>query len=172
MLHCARGRRRNGAQGPTHPRSMNDRRRFLQVFGAAALVLGAGVPLGCASNAAQQGQQPHGLITGPLAKDVAVNSLTPVGGQAVVLGRDSGGLYAMTAICTHMQCDMENSGTVSASGLSCSCHGSQFDANGAVVSGPASSPLAHFEVRVETDGTVTINADNIVASSVRTPVPT
>jgi nitrite reductase/ring-hydroxylating ferredoxin subunit len=150
---------------------MNDRRRFLQVFGAAALVLGAGVPMGCASNASQSSAEPHGLIKGPLAKDVAVDSLTPISDQAVVLGRDAGGLYAMTAICTHAQCNMKDSGSVNASGMICGCHGSKFDANGGVLSGPASSPLNHLEVMVETDGTITINADNLVAASVRTPVP-
>lgn len=110
------------------------------------------------------------MIKGPLATSVAVGSLAPVGDQAVVLGRDAGGLYAMTAICTHAQCNIRDSGTVSASGLSCGCHGSQFDANGNVIQGPATSPLRHFEVLIETDGTITINADKEVASSVRTPV--
>jgi len=111
------------------------------------------------------------LIKGPLARDVPLPSLAPVSDQAVVLGRDAAGLYAMTSICTHAFCNMEDSGSVAATGLVCGCHGSQFDANGAVAQGPAGAPLNHLDVLVEADGSITINADKIVAATARTPVP-
>lgn len=48
---------------------------------------------------------------------------------------------ALTAICTHQQCTVANfSGTV----FVCPCHGSEYDTSGAVVRGPAGSPLRPF----------------------------
>ncbi|HZR23373.1 MAG TPA: Rieske (2Fe-2S) protein [Vicinamibacterales bacterium] len=48
---------------------------------------------------------------------------------------------ALTAICTHEGCTVDEfqGGT-----YECSCHGSQFSTSGAVVRGPAGSPLRSF----------------------------
>ena len=53
----------------------------------------------------------------------------------------------------------------------CACHGSQFDRNGNPVSGPARSLLDHYRVDLAADGTITVQAGNIVAESTRTAVP-
>ncbi len=39
--------------------------------------------------------------------------------------------------------------------------------NGAVVQGPASSPLEHFQVTIDATGAITIDASKTVAASVR-----
>jgi Rieske Fe-S protein len=65
---------------------------------------------------------------------------------------------------------MESSGQVSASQIFCSCHGSAFDGNGALVQGPANSPLDHFAVTIDAAGAITIDADTVVDPSDRTPV--
>jgi Rieske Fe-S protein len=77
----------------------------------------------------------------------------------------------MTTICTHRQCDIAQTGTVTSSGLECSCHGSRFDRNGAVTAGPAQSALAHYSVDLAADGAITVRADVVVGDAVRTPVP-
>jgi cytochrome b6-f complex iron-sulfur subunit len=94
-----------------------------------------------------------------------------VPGAAAVLGRDAGGLYAMTAICTHQQCDMTQSGTASASGLQCNCHGARFSTTGGVVSGPAKSSLEHFQVDLAASGAITVQLGTVVSDATRTPVP-
>ena len=142
-----------------------DRRRFLQVVAtgtAATACVALGVSCG--------GSGPSGPIAAGNVSSVANPSLTAISGEEVALGRDSGGLYAMTLVCTHAACDMETQGSVSVSGVTCSCHGSRFDANGDVVVGPASSPLEHFEVTVDASGAITINADTVVDASTRTAV--
>jgi len=113
---------------------------------------------------------PHGDIPAGNVANVPVGSLQGVPGQAVILGRDSSGLYAMTAICTHAGCDMENNGSINAQGVFCSCHGSMFDAEGNVVQGPAQLPLQHFAVSVDTTGAITIHASQDVSETQRTPV--
>ena len=65
------------------------------------------------------------------------------GGQDIVVRSSSGTLSAVSAVCTHAGCTVQYQGGV----LLCPCHGSQFNAEtGAVVQGPASTPLAKKQV--------------------------
>lgn len=146
---------------------MNDptgRRRFLQVLTAA----GAGVTLGGCGG----GEEPiHGDVAAGNVGDLAEGSLAAVSGHPVAIGRDAGGVYAMSLICTHEGCDMSTQGTVAATGVSCSCHGSAFTAGGAVVKGPATSPLPHYEVVIASDGAITIHGGVEVDPSTRAALP-
>jgi Rieske Fe-S protein len=113
--------------------------------------------------------------TGPVpagnVSSVRVGSLAFVAGGGLVLGRDAGGLYAMTSICTHEECDISVDGTVTASGLNCGCHGSRFSPTGAVVFGPAVVPLEHYAIDLAPDGAITIQAGTVVDAATRTAVP-
>jgi Rieske Fe-S protein len=63
----------------------------------------------------------------------------------VALYRDeSGSLHAMTSVCPHRGCDVEWNGAEKV--WDCPCHGSCFDARGAVLRGPAVQPLAPTDV--------------------------
>lgn len=106
---------------------------------------------------------------GSNVRDVPVGTLG-VARPGVLLGRDPGGLYAMTAICTHNQCDLTVYGTFDASGISCMCHGSRYSTNGQAVGGPAIDPLKHYKVTVTSDGSITIDAATVVDASARTEV--
>lgn len=84
---------------------------------------------------------------------LASTSEIPVGGgkvfsaeKVVVTQPTAGEFKAFSAVCTHMQClvDQVASGTID-----CPCHGSEFSVkNGSVVSGPAPSPLPAQAIRV------------------------
>ena len=86
------------------------------------------------------------------------------------IGRDSGGVYAMTLTCTHAGCDIGQTGSVGPQGLFCGCHGSEFDANGSVVRGPASRPLDHFAVTADSAGNLTIHGGQTVSAGTRLAV--
>jgi len=61
----------------------------------------------------------------------------------VVIRQSDGTLTALSAICTHAGCEVAYQGGV----LYCPCHGSRFNATtGAVIQGPAVSPLAKRRV--------------------------
>jgi Rieske Fe-S protein len=101
--------------------------------------------------------------------------------NAVIVARDAGGLYALSAVCTHSCCMVTvcdgscsaglftNPGHCAGSpmgGLAqtgtafiCACHGSEFAADGSVVTGPASSPLPSL--------TVTRDADDVIVDLAR-----
>jgi len=92
-----------------------------------------------------------GVITARVAPPIDASSpLATVGGAATVTA--STGTYlvartaqsaftAVTAVCTHEVCAVSGFAN---SLYVCPCHGSEFSTSGAVVQGPASSPLRQF----------------------------
>lgn len=141
------------------------RRCFLKLVGAGSL---ASVVGGCSSSSSDP--EGFGDVSAGNVSALPVGSLQAVSGAPAIIGRDSGGVYAMTSTCTHEGCDMISQGSISASGIYCACHGSHFDVDGNRVSGPANSPLTHFEVTVDASGEITIHGGTTVDASTRTTV--
>lgn len=77
--------------------------------------------------------------------------------------RDDSGLYAVTATCTHLGCNINGEGNR----FVCPCHGSEFDLSGRVLQGPATTSLAHFEVSLSADGRVVIDRRKTVLPNYR-----
>jgi nitrite reductase/ring-hydroxylating ferredoxin subunit/uncharacterized membrane protein len=76
-------------------------------------------------------------------------------GTGVMLVRNDGEIHALADRCSHRGCSLAD-GTVRAGTVTCKCHGSTFAlADGAVVTGPATSPQPSLEVRVR-DGKVEV----------------
>ena len=67
----------------------------------------------------------------------------------IVEGSDAIGSYGINAICTHLGCVVP--WNAAANKFMCPCHGSQYDATGKVVRGPAPLSLALAHVSVESD---------------------
>ncbi len=140
------------------------RRRFLQVVAGGSVLAGA-ASLGVGCGGALSGTYDGGNVS-----SVPVGSLTALSSAPLAVGRDAQGVYAMSLVCTHAGCEMNGQGSVSPQGIACFCHGSQFDANGNVLRGPASSPLQHYQVTIDTAGAISIDADVSVDEATRTPV--
>jgi len=91
------------------------------------------------------------VSAGKISLNVDTNSPLSAVGSAAVLQTPSGSFLvartaqssftALTAICTHEGCTIDEyqSGT-----YECSCHGSQYSTSGTVLRGPAASPLRSF----------------------------
>ncbi len=79
--------------------------------------------------------------------------------------RDATGIYAITAVCTHMGCTV---GAPVGTQITCPCHGSQYDLNGGNTLGPAIQPLAHFQVtEASAGGLLVVNTAQTVVATAR-----
>jgi Rieske Fe-S protein len=146
-------------------RSLN-RRGLLSLAGTSAglAILASTLP-GCGN---PTGAPISGPVSGGNVSALAVGTLLVMSNFAVA--RDAGGVYAMSAVCTHAGCLLDDGASTIASGLGCPCHGSVFDGNGAVIAGPARDPLAHYLVTIADDGSITVDGSQPVSASARVPV--
>ena len=142
----------------------SSRRTVLACAGAAC----AAVLAGCSnynSNSGIAGSQPEQPASSPAAPAgsgsgapaapaaLASTSDVPVGGGKILTDKKivltqpkSGEFHGFSAVCTHAGCTV---GSVSGGTINCPCHGSRFNiASGAVVTGPAASPLPAVGIQV------------------------
>ena len=94
-----------------------------------------------------------GSTAGAQGSALATTSEIPVGSgkiftseKVVVTQPNSGDFKAFSAVCTHMGCIVSS---ISNGTIDCPCHGSQYSiSTGAVVGGPAPSPLPAQSIKV------------------------
>ncbi len=108
------------------------------------------------------------LYAGPAAA-FAVGTSTFFDCARVLLQRDAGGLYAMTSICPHQQCDVMFAPATH--DFQCPCHQSTFDFNGALTMGPATTSLVHYAVSLDASGNVIVDLQTNVNPATRLAVP-
>ncbi|HLF25396.1 MAG TPA: Rieske 2Fe-2S domain-containing protein [Anaerolineae bacterium] len=96
-----------------------------------------------------------------------IGALTPVAEGRAFIGRDTQGLYAVIAACTHLGCRV----TREEQALACPCHGSRFDTSGVVLQGPAARPLARAALTLGLEGRVELDLGQIVDAEYRLPLP-
>jgi cytochrome b6-f complex iron-sulfur subunit len=86
------------------------------------------------------------------------NSFTFVPDKNIFIYRSREGFKALSALCPHLGCVVTSSGQ----GFRCPCHGSTFDAQGAVLHGPAPKPLSWLKVGLAPDGQITVDTSERV----------
>ena len=119
----------------------------------AAAPATAGTAGGTAGGAAEGSGATGGAASGTLlgsAADIPVGGGVVFTAAQVVVTQPTKGVYkAFSAVCTHVGCLCNQ---VADGTINCPCHGSKFKiTNGAVVTGPASSPLPAKTVTVTGD---------------------
>jgi cytochrome b6-f complex iron-sulfur subunit len=80
--------------------------------------------------------------------------------KAYVVG-SPGGVYALSAVCTHLGCITRFLSDQSV--IACPCHGSRFDLEGNVVEGPAPRPLPWLDVTLDSSGLLVVDTAITVA---------
>ncbi|HEY4690341.1 MAG TPA: ubiquinol-cytochrome c reductase iron-sulfur subunit [Anaerolineae bacterium] len=158
-------------KSPTHNRqSTIPRRDFLALAGRGALwaTLGASIValirfLGFAE------PEPPSVFTLDVPQVYPIGTLTPVANGRAFIGRDERGLFAVLATCTHLGCRVAIRDYNSQPNqiFECPCHGSRFDASGAVLRGPAERPLARAALTLDAEGRVTLDLRQMVSADFR-----
>jgi Rieske Fe-S protein len=120
---------------------------------SAGTSAGAPPATGAASAPSSASGAGSGSTAGTQASALATTSEIPVGSgkiftseKIVVTQPNSGDFKAFSAVCTHMGCIVSS---ISNGTIDCPCHGSQYSiSTGAVVGGPAPSPLPAQAIKV------------------------
>ena len=167
--------------GKSSNEELIDRKKFLKTAGSTALFTFLGIGFASCSSSTSSyddnvvddpttngGDDESGInisdngntVTIDLTKN-DVSALKNAGGWLLIKGADTlavnvdgDTIRAFTSVCTHQSCS--DSWTFSNQLFECTCHGSRFNTDGAVVRGPASRDLEEFNVNREGDN-VTIN---------------
>ncbi len=92
------------------------------------------------------------VVAGPPG-DFAAGVLTPLTGGPAFIGRDAGGLFALSAVCPHLGCTVNHAGQE----LACPCHGSRFTLAGERLDGPTPRALAYLALALNEDGLLEVN---------------
>ncbi len=132
-----------------------NRRDILKAFlsGGTVLLVAPALLTSCETQDDPGGGNPGGNNnSGPLTIDITSTefaALASAGGYVVKSGIiiiNTGGdtFVALSAICTHQGCVVGYNS--SAGNIQCGYHGSVFSTAGAVLNGPASTPLAKYSV--------------------------
>jgi cytochrome b6-f complex iron-sulfur subunit len=127
-----------------------ERRKFFRNFAVGgSLLLTAPVLFNSCSDDPEDEKTPSGGITVDL-NDPAYAALKTVGGFAykgdIIIIRSTDTVYlALSKVCTHSQCTVTYNS--SSKDIPCPCHGSKFNTEGAVLNGPANSPLKKYNVK-------------------------
>jgi cytochrome b6-f complex iron-sulfur subunit len=100
-------------------------------------------------------------------EDLPLDSRRFIEKRNIWVFRDALGVYAMSGICTHLGCILSEKGS---SGYQCACHGSDFDEQGRVLSGPAPRGMDWLEVSLAADGRLMVDAARTVSMGTRLDV--
>lgn len=141
-----------------------------------AAIAAAGATVGCLAHGAlwMRALSPRVLYEPPTVRRIGQPSRFPPGitflkeEQVFVLRGEDGSIRALSAVCTHLGCTVDREGE----GFHCPCHGSQFDATGKNVAGPAPRPLPWRRLTLAADGALVVDLASEVAPDVAVRVET
>jgi len=66
----------------------------------------------------------------------------------------SQGYTAISLICSHLGCTVEENEGRDGDGFTCPCHGSRYNEKGQVLEGPATKAMAFYRIEEQGDGTL------------------
>ena len=91
---------------------------------------------------------------GPASK-YPIGSRTLLPDVPAVLIHADAGFIALSLVCTHLGCTVEQE----ADGFACPCHGSRYDRQGKVLRGPAGQALRSLRLDTDSSGDLVLHTD-------------
>ena len=95
--------------------------------------------------------------------DFPPDSATFLSDRRLFVFNSADGFYCISSVCTHLGCNVKRIGA----GFECPCHGSTFDQNGRVLSGPAPRPLSWYAISLSPSAQLIVDLDQIVGPEFR-----
>jgi Rieske Fe-S protein len=142
------------------------RRRFLFLTGTTSIAAGVVGFLG----ATARYLLPNVLYEPPSRFSIGHSEDFPPGAAVFLPNRrvfvfnSPSGFYVISSVCTHLGCNVRH---VAGEGFTCPCHGSRFDVNGQVISGPAPRSLAWFGMSLSPREELVVDERRIVEPDFR-----
>src|SRR5512141_776315 len=96
--------------------------------------------------------------------DFAPSSVTFVSDRRLFVFNTPEGFYAVSAVCTHLGCNVNHE---EGRGFACPCHGSTFEEDGRVRTGPAAWPLPRFPMSLSRRGELIVDTRRTVGPGFR-----
>jgi cytochrome b6-f complex iron-sulfur subunit len=132
-----------------------NRRDFITLFGVGGIA--SSLPLALAACSPEKSKtttskewQNIGKVAELDKTGQLLNENSPVGSVLVVGTSKAKNLVAVNPTCTHQGCKVDWKATENK--FLCPCHKSAFAADGKVLAGPATDPLATYAIKIEGDG--------------------
>ena len=94
------------------------------------------------------------FVTAIKTNEIPVDAVKAIDvrGTRIAVANVGGTYYAFDDACSHEQCSLTDEGDLTATTITCTCHGSQFDVRtGKVLAPPATVPVRVYPTRIEGD---------------------
>jgi Rieske Fe-S protein len=158
--------------------NLESRRNFLKFAGVTLAVISTG-SIGLADddeNGKDDDEGKQGSMTtavgkgqvnlGPISSFKLGSTTDKTAAAGVMVSRTVKGLIALAPVCTHQGCVPKYAGV--AQQFICACHNARFANDGAVMNGPARTPLSRYALTLK-NGRVIVDTNKLIQrSSVKT----
>ena len=98
--------------------------------------------------------------------DFPIDSSKIIDGKNILIRRDTNGICAISLVCTHLGCIVNQV----EHGFDCPCHGSKFGDDGRVYGGPAPRALDWLEISLAPNGNLMVNNQKTVKAGTKFPI--
>jgi cytochrome b6-f complex iron-sulfur subunit len=99
--------------------------------------------------------EPSAIVNVGKPENFAMNSVTMDVNSGIYLVRAEEGLFALSAVCTHLGCLTAWNQDLGI--IACPCHGSKFTRTGEKIEGPAPEPLPWLKTWVSDEGDLMVD---------------
>lgn len=138
-------------KAPDYDLASLDRRQFVKVGATSLGVAGLGACVfGFRYLSPNVLYEPSPIVSVGRPERYPVDSVTLDPRFGIFVARAQKGFYALSAVCTHLGC--LSNWKPDTGVIACPCHGSTFQRDGVVLSGPAPHPLPWLKVWISDDG--------------------
>ncbi len=140
-----------------------NRRQFFLKLGLGSLSIAAAGTVAFAYQYLEPNvlYEPSPVVNVGRPERFVLNSVTLDVNSSIYIIHSQEGFFSLSAVCTHLGC--LTTWAAELKQITCPCHGSKFNQNGAVIEGPAPKPLPWLKMWMNDDGELLVDRATKVA---------